>query len=134
MTSLTFYPSNNNVLGVIKISEVWKVVDSYPFNRTGVSSVSPRLFIPIYRTVQFGNFRRSFSIIMIRRSHCVVTVHTNVCRRDRGVLRFISSTVAILTLNLVNTGVNLVRKLDRLHRLITFMYSDIPHRLPASNP
>ena len=49
-----------------------------------------------------------------------MTVHTNIHRRDVGMLAFLGTTMAIKTVHLVNAGVNRMGIKDGLFGLIIF--------------
>ena len=56
MTFLTIDASNINVLGVIKVYKVREVVDTHPFDRLRLASITLILFVPANCFVEFFDF------------------------------------------------------------------------------
>ena len=87
---------------VRKLNVVGEVVDLHPFDRLA----------RLPRFVNFLNFGRL-------RLHLAVAVHAHVDARDRGVLSLTGAHVTVATRRLVNTGVQLMAKCNRLLRGVT---------------
>src|SRR5690606_13469415 len=63
-----------------------------------------------------------------------MAVHTYISRRNRSILRFISTPVAVLTIDLIDTRMQLVGKLNRLNWLVSFVHANIPKGFPTGSP
>jgi len=139
VTGLTCYPGNGNVLRMVKISEVGKVMYPDPFYRFPFPCIFLVFLIPSYGRVQFLDLARikfigipigqvfltwAFRIALVFTDR-LMTVHTNVKRRDTGSLGNPRGRVAILTIDLVVTGMDLMGIMYRLDRGITLIYAHL---------
>ena len=118
VTGLALLLACIHVLGMVEINMVWEVVDADPLDRLAITSVLFFGRIPAGILVQLLDLSRSVhfgTILTIKLwSFCIfidthVTVHTNIHRRNVGMLAFLGSAVAIQTVDLVDAGMNGMR-------------------------
>src|SRR5690606_7482098 len=100
----------NNVLGVVEVGHVGEVVDTYPLDR----------FVLIVSANDFRNFSFAGEC---SRLDLVVAVHTNVHRRDGSIFALGNACVTILAINLVFSGMNLMRERNRLTGSVSLLNS-----------
>jgi len=103
MARLTFN-SCRDMPTVIEGDVIEKIVHFHPFDGCVLRE----------RISNLSNLGRVFQDLCM-------TVHASACGWNPRYLRFIGPGVAIKTLNLVITGVDLVREIDWLHRLVSLL-------------
>uniref|UniRef100_UPI00373FDFE5 hypothetical protein n=1 Tax=Salegentibacter sediminis TaxID=1930251 RepID=UPI00373FDFE5 len=85
MTCLTLHPTHTYMLRVVKVSKVWKIMNSHPLNWLSFSGIRLCRRIPANGIVQFCNL----AIIKIFRMFCscsfgsnfrnsLMAIHTNI--------------------------------------------------------
>ena len=125
VTGLTLDSGNGNVLRVVEVSKIRQVVDAHPFNRLRFACVFLSCFVPPYGIIEFldlsivkcfGVLGRSGRIGHFR--NVFVAVHTHVERRDTRVLAHTRRRVTVFTIDTVASGMDSVRIMNRLHRLV----------------
>jgi hypothetical protein len=97
---------SRNVTAMIKGHEVWQIVYFYPFDALVLRQRSRNLL----------NLRRVLE-------NLCVAIHASARGGDTGYSRLVCRRVTVQTLNLVIAGVNLVREVNRLRRLIALLIS-----------
>src|SRR5690606_8234785 len=100
------YPTDSHVLLVVEIRQIRQVVNAHPLYR----------FVVLYRRIYFL-YLKGF------RFDSRVAVHTDVRRRNVGILAFPYPGMAVVAVYLVLPCVDLMRECNWLGRLITLLHT-----------
>src|SRR6267142_2035252 len=98
---LAFYAPYVDVLGMIEIGQVGHVVVPHPLNRFLLTGVGSCYRIIPYGSIDLSDLRLAFLDLRM-------AIHADVGRRNVGLLAFHRAGMAILTINFVLTGMQLV--------------------------
>src|SRR6185312_12027864 len=114
---------------MIEINKIREIMNLNPFNGFSWFIIFFGIGVPACIGIKLFNFViRIYSSAIIAKYwltrvflHCHVAIHTNIHRRNGGVLTILSPTVTIQTTYLIDACMYFMNKINRLIRLVSLL-------------